>query len=82
MCCYITGTQDFTSDRPSAPSHTFAPGSPTGKTNTKANQAQASISSTETARLSYKLPFKGPVVDCTELCSVLPSGICLSHSRL
>lgn len=73
----ITGTQDFTSG---SPSDTFVPGSPTGKTNKKTSQPQASISSTETARLSYKLPFKGPVIECMGLRCVLPRGICLSRS--
>lgn len=75
-----TGTRDSTSDSPSAPPDTFVPGSPTGKTNETANQPQASISSTETARLSYDLPFKGPVIECMGLLCVLPWGICLSLS--
>lgn len=78
----ITGTQDFTSDSPSVPSDTFVPGSPTGKTNKKANQPQASISSTETARLSYKVPFRSPVIECMGLRCVLPWGISLSLSLL
>lgn len=78
----MTGTQDFTSDSPSAPPDTFVPGSATGKTNEKANQPQANISSTEAARLFYKLPFKSPVIECMALHSVLPWGVCLSHSLL
>lgn len=80
MHMWIPGAQEFTSDSPSAPSDNFVPGCPTGKTSKKTNQPQASISSTESARLSYKLPFKGAVIGCMGLCCVLPWGICLSGS--
>lgn len=42
------------------------------QTNKKENQAQISKSSTE--RLSYKAPFKGPLIECTGVWCVLPLG--------